>query len=73
MSMELVQVRLPKSMIKEIKAQLKKGYYASKSDLIRDALRRFLETSFSFEDYDFEKGDTLTKTNFDHKELNYIH
>ena len=60
-------------MIKEIKVQLKKGHYASKSDLIRDALRRFLETLISFEDYDFEKGDALTKTNFDHKELSYIH
>ena len=71
--MELIQVRLPKSMIKEIKAQLKKGHYASKSDLIRDALRRFLETPTSFEDYEFEKGQALAKTKLDYKELGYIH
>ncbi len=71
--MELIQVRLPKSMIREIKAQLKKGHYASKSDLIRDALRRFLETPASFEDYDFEKGQALAKTKLDYKKLGYIH
>ena len=70
--MELVQVRLPKSMIKEIESQLKESYYASKSDLIRDALRQFLETSISFEDYDPEKELTLAKTKLNHKELDYI-
>ena len=71
--MKLVQVRLPKTMIKEIKAQLKKSHYASLSDLIRDALRQFLETSVSFEDYDFEEEAGLAKTKLKHNKVDYIH
>ena len=38
--MELVQVRLPKKLIEEIDAQVSKGRHASKSDFIRDAIRK---------------------------------
>ncbi len=59
-------------MIKEIKSQLKEGHYASKSDLIRDALRQFLETPASFEESDFEKGIALSKTKLDYEGPGYI-
>ncbi len=37
--MEVVQVRMPKGMIKEIDVMVKKGRYANRSDVIRVALR----------------------------------
>lgn len=40
MTMELTQVRLPKGLVKEINVLVKRGHYTSKSDLIRDAIRR---------------------------------
>ena len=42
MSMELMQVRLPEKMIFEVKRFVNKGLYASKSDLIRDAIRKLI-------------------------------
>ncbi len=42
MTMDLVQVRLPKGLIKQIDELVLKRNYASKSDVIRDALRRFV-------------------------------
>ena len=35
---------LPELMKKEIEALVKSGYYSSKSDVVKDALRNFLET-----------------------------
>ena len=35
---------IPDLMKKEIEALVKSGYYSSKSDVIKDALRNFLET-----------------------------
>lgn len=35
---------LPDLMRKEIEALVKSGYYSSKSDVVKDALRNFLET-----------------------------
>ena len=35
---------LPDLMKKEIEALVKSGYYSSKSDVVKDALRTFLET-----------------------------
>jgi len=40
--MELTQVRLPEKLVQELDRFVKQGYYASKSDLIRDAIRRLL-------------------------------
>ena len=38
--MDVIQVRMPKVMIKEIDALVKKGEHANKSDVIRDAVRK---------------------------------
>lgn len=40
MSMELVQVRVPKGLIQGVDKLVRKGFYANKSDVIRDAIRR---------------------------------
>ncbi|MBL7051329.1 ribbon-helix-helix protein, CopG family [Candidatus Woesearchaeota archaeon] len=40
--MKIIQVRLPDSMVKDINRALKKSHYTTKSDLIRDAIRRLL-------------------------------
>ena len=42
MTMELTQVRLPETLVQELDRFVARGYYASKSDLIRDAIRRLL-------------------------------
>ena len=43
MTMKLIQVRLPKAVIKDINKIVKHGYYSTKSGLIRDAIRRLLQ------------------------------
>lgn len=40
--MELTQVRLPKGLVKEVNTLVKERLYTTKSDLIRDAVRRFV-------------------------------
>jgi hypothetical protein len=42
MAMELIQVRLPKGLIEQVDEIVRSRNYASKSDVIRDALRRFV-------------------------------
>ena len=42
MAMELMQVRLPQGIIAQVDAMVKNGIYASKSDFIRDAIRRHI-------------------------------
>ncbi len=42
MTMELVQVRLPEKLVSQVDVFVKRGYYASKSDVIRDAIRRLV-------------------------------
>ena len=42
MAMELMQVRLPEKLIKEVDRFVKKGYYSTKSDVIRDAVRKLI-------------------------------
>jgi hypothetical protein len=42
MAMELVQVRLPKKLIDAIEGYVDGEFYASRSDIIRDALRKFM-------------------------------
>ena len=43
MTMKLIQLRLPEAVIKDINKIIKKGYYTTKSSLIRDAIRRLLQ------------------------------
>ena len=43
MGMKLIQLRLPEALIKDIDKIVKKGYYPTKSGLIRDAVRRLLQ------------------------------
>jgi len=40
MAMAVTQVRLPEGLVKEIDNLVKKGFYATKSDVVRDAVRR---------------------------------
>jgi len=42
MTMSVTQVRLPDGLIKEVDNLVHKGMYNSKSDVIRDALRRLV-------------------------------
>ncbi len=37
--MQVVQVRMPKAMIKEIDTLVKKGIYTNRSDAVRNAIR----------------------------------
>lgn len=40
--MELTQLRLPKKILKEINQLVKEGTYNNKSEVMREAIRRFL-------------------------------
>lgn len=42
MVMNLIQVRLPEKIISEIDLLVDKGYYETKSDAIREAIREFI-------------------------------
>ena len=42
MVMAVTQVRLPKGLIQEVDRLVHKGIYTSKSDVVRDALRRLM-------------------------------
>ncbi len=42
MAMDLIQVRLPQKIIFEIDSLVDNGYYETKSDVIRDAIRKFV-------------------------------
>lgn len=44
MTMSLVQVRLPEKLIVEIDKYVDTGFYETKSDVIREAVRRFVLT-----------------------------
>ena len=41
--MRLVTVKFPQKLLKEVDARIEKGYYYSRSDLIRHAVRSLLE------------------------------
>lgn len=43
MVMQTIQIRLPKGIITEIDKKVKTGFYANRSDFIRDHLRRKIE------------------------------
>ena len=40
--MEIAQFRIPKGLMEQVDALVKKGLYSNKSDVIRDALRRLV-------------------------------
>jgi len=40
--MSMIQVRLPEGLIHGLESYVGNGEYASKSDVVRDAIRRFL-------------------------------
>ena len=42
MTMSVTQVRLPDGLIKEVDKLVHKGLYSTKSDVVRDALRRLV-------------------------------
>ncbi len=42
MTMSLIQVRIPKGLESQIEDIVDKEHYSSKSDVIRDAIRRFV-------------------------------
>jgi Arc/MetJ-type ribon-helix-helix transcriptional regulator len=41
-TMSVSQVRLPEGLVKEMDRLVVKGFYANKSDVLRDALRRLV-------------------------------
>ena len=42
MTMAVTQVRLPEGLVRQVESLVERGMYTSKSDVIRDALRRLL-------------------------------
>ena len=42
MTMSVTQVRLPEGLKEELNILVKKGFYATKSDAVRDAVRRLV-------------------------------
>lgn len=42
MTMAVTQVRLPEGLVEEVDKLVDKGLYSNKSDVVRDALRRFI-------------------------------
>ena len=43
MVMETLQIRLTKNLIDKLEGLVKRGAYSSRSEVIRDAVRRFLQ------------------------------
>ncbi|MDD4983477.1 MAG: ribbon-helix-helix protein, CopG family [Candidatus ainarchaeum sp.] len=39
--MDVIQVRVPEGIMEEVDSLVKKGLYSNRSDVIRDALRKF--------------------------------
>ncbi len=80
MTMPVNQVRLPKGIIKEMNSLVNKGFYANKSEVIRDAVRILLlkrhigsipNTGNSVEDIRAIRK-KLSKEKFDLKEINKL-
>jgi Arc/MetJ-type ribon-helix-helix transcriptional regulator len=42
MSSSVIQVRLPDRLIEQVEHQVEKGYFSTKSDLVREAIRRLV-------------------------------
>ncbi len=81
MVMQTIQIRLPKGIITEIDKKVKTGFYANRSDFIRDHLRRKIEikdligiipnTGDSVEEVR-ELRRKLSKEKFDLKKINKL-
>ncbi len=75
MGMVLFQVRLPEKIVSSIEEAVEQGFYESKSDLVRDAIRRFvfeeqlasvsLKKNYSKEIKSFRKKQILKKSDLD--------
>ena len=74
MTMKLIQLRLPEAVIKDINKIIKKGYYTTKSSLIRDAIRRLLQKRPRLiEDTLHQSGKQLQINKQKVAEFDYIH
>ena len=74
MTMKLIQVRLPEAVIKDITKIVKKGYYSTKSELIRDSIRRLLQRRPRLiEDTPSRSGKITQIKKQEIKEFDYIH
>ena len=80
MAMQMTQVRLTKGLIKKVNQLVGRGYYANKSDAIRDAVRRLVwekelgtlpDTGDSVKEVR-EIREKLTKQKFSLKEINSL-
>lgn len=45
MGMQTMQIRLTENQIRKIDGMIKQGHYPSRSEAVRDATRRLIETS----------------------------
>ena len=74
MTMKLIQVRLPEAIIKDIDKIIEKGYYPTKSGLIRDAIRRLLQRRPKLiEDPSMQSGKLPNLKKEGIEEFDYIH
>ena len=74
MTMKLIQIRLPEVIIKDINKIVKQGYYPTKSDLIRDAIRRLLQRRPKLiEDTPTQTGKPPQIKKYGVSEFDYIH
>ena len=80
MTMQMTQVRLTKGLLEKIDELVQKGYYHTKSDAIRDAVRRLVwekeigtlpNTSDSVQEVR-EIRKKLSEDNFDLKSINIL-
>jgi Arc/MetJ-type ribon-helix-helix transcriptional regulator len=76
--MSVTQVRLPNALIEEVEQLVKKGHYANKSDVIRDAVRKFIlekqVSSIPGDDSlkDAKSRKDLSGEEFDIKKIHYL-
>ncbi|QQG38701.1 MAG: ribbon-helix-helix protein, CopG family [Candidatus Woesearchaeota archaeon] len=66
MVMETLQIRLPKKMIEELKKLVDKNHYNSKSEVIRDAIRRLLSKHSPTNNHEETKQDKKIKYDYIH-------
>lgn len=62
--MQTIQIRLPTVMVKQLDRGVKKGIYASRSDAVRDSLRRA-----SWKDWEASIGTMNLRDNRDSVEI----
>ena len=57
MVMETLQIRLTKKLIESIDEMIEDGYYPSRSEAVRDAVRRLITDFETLDHEDIEGGD----------------